>query len=70
MFFPTGTPREIVMRFHAEMTKVLQDPDVRSLMDRQGAAPLGSSPEEMSAYLKREIEKYAKVIQASGARAD
>jgi tripartite-type tricarboxylate transporter receptor subunit TctC len=70
MFFPTGTPREIVMRFHTEMTKVLQDPDVRSLMDRQGAAPLGSSPEEMSAYLKREIEKYAKVIQASGARAD
>lgn len=58
------------MHYHAEMTKVLQDPNVRSQMDGQGAVPLGSSPEEMSAYLKREIEKYAKVRQASGARVD
>lgn len=39
-------------------------------MDKQGAAPLGGSPEEMSAYLKSEIDKYAKVMQASVARAD
>lgn len=70
MFFPAGTPRDIVMRFHTEMTKVLKDPDVRSLMDKQGAVPLGSTPEELGEYLKREIEKYAKVIKASGARAD
>ena len=70
MFFPTGTPRDIVMRFHTEMTKVLKDPDVRSLMDKQGAVPLGSTPEELGEYLKREIDKYAKVIKASGARAD
>lgn len=57
-------------RFHAEMSKVLTDPDVRKLMENQGATPLASSPAEMSAYLAREIEKYAKVIQASGARAD
>lgn len=70
MFFPAGTPRDIVMRFHTEMTKVLKDPDVRSLMDKQGAVPLGSTPEELGEYLKREIDKYAKVIKASGARAD
>lgn len=70
MFFPAGTPRDIVMRFHTEMTKVLKDPDVRALMDKQGAVPLGSTPEELGEYLKREIDKYAKVIKASGARAD
>jgi tripartite-type tricarboxylate transporter receptor subunit TctC len=70
MFFPAGTSRDIVMRFHTEMTKVLKDPDVRALMDKQGAVPLGSTPEELGEYLKREIDKYAKVIKASGARAD
>lgn len=70
MFFPAKTPANIVSRFHAEMTKVLTDLDVKKLMENQGAVPLGSSPEEMTAYLQREINKYAKVIQASGARAD
>lgn len=70
MFFPAKTPAAIINRFHTEMTKVLTDADVRKLMENQGAAPLGSSPEEMTAYLQREIEKYAKLIKASGAQAD
>jgi tripartite-type tricarboxylate transporter receptor subunit TctC len=70
MFFPAGTSREIVMRYHAEMMKVLKDPEVRTLMERDGSEPLGSTPEEFGAYFKREVEKYAKVIKASGARAE
>jgi tripartite-type tricarboxylate transporter receptor subunit TctC len=70
MFFPAGTAREIVMRYQAEMMKVLQDKDVRTLMERDGSEPLGSTPEEFTAYFKREVEKYAKVIKASGARAE
>lgn len=70
LFFPAKTPEGILSRFHAEMSKVLTDPDVRKLMESQGATPLASSPAEMTAYLAREIEKYAKVIQASGARVD
>ena len=70
MFFPAGTPREIVMRFHTEMTKVLKDADVRSLMEKEGAEPLGSTPEEFAAYFKREVDKFAKVIKAAGAQAD
>jgi|SRR5882672_259601 len=68
MFFPTGTARDIIARYHAEMMKVLKDPDVRTLMERDGSEPLGSTPEEFGAYFKREVEKYAKVIKASGAR--
>ena len=70
MFFPANTPRDIITRYHAEMTKVLQDRDVRAMMEKDGSEPLGSTPEEFGAYLKREIDKYAKVIKASGARAD
>ena len=70
MFFPAKTPANIISRFHAEMMKVLNDADVKKLMENQGAVPFGTSPEEMAVYLKNEIEKYAKVIQASGVRAD
>lgn len=70
MFFPAKTPAAIVSRFHTEMMKVLADADVKKLMESQGAVPLGTSPEEMSRYLLSEIEKYAKVIKASGAQAD
>jgi tripartite-type tricarboxylate transporter receptor subunit TctC len=70
MFFPAGTPRDIINRFHAEMSKVLKDADVRALMAKEGAEPLGSTPEEFGAYFKKEVEKYAKVIKASGAQVD
>jgi tripartite-type tricarboxylate transporter receptor subunit TctC len=70
MFFPANTSRDIITRYHGEMMKVLQDRDVRALMEKDGSEPLGSTPEEFGAYFKREVDKYAKVIQASGARAD
>ncbi|MDB5866658.1 MAG: hypothetical protein JWO70_4464, partial [Betaproteobacteria bacterium] len=70
MFFPTGTPREIVNRFNAEMMKLLKDPEVVALMARDGSEPLGSTPEEFGVYFKREVEKYAKVIKAAGAQVD
>ena len=70
MYFPAKTAPAIVTRFHAEMSKVLQDADVKKLMENQGGLAIGSTPDEMAAYLKNEIEKYAKVIKASGARAD
>ena len=70
MFFPAGTSRDIITRYHAEMMKVLQDKDVRTLMARDGSEPLGSTPEEFGVYFKREVEKYAKVIKASGAKAE
>jgi len=70
MFFPMGTSRDIITRYHGEMMKVLKDPDVRTLMERDGSEPLGSTPEEFGAYFRREVEKYAKVIKASGAKAE
>ena len=53
-----------------EMIKVLKDRDVRALMEKSGSEPLGSTPGEFGAYFKREVDKYAKVIQASGAQVD
>lgn len=64
MFLPAGAPKAIVNMLNGEIKKALNSPDVLEFMSREGADPVGSSPEELSAYFKREIQKYAKVIRA------
>ena len=63
MFFPKGTPKAIVDKLNAEIRKALELPEIKSFMPKEALDPVASSPEELSALLKREIEKYAKVIR-------
>ena len=70
VFVPASTPREAVDRLHAEFTRALAAPDVREKMLNLGAEPVGSKPDEFAAYIRAESEKYARVIKASGAKAD
>ena len=70
VFAPAGVPRDVVERLHAEFTRALAAPDVREKMLALGAEPVGNRPEEFAAYIRREAEKYARVIKASGARVD
>ena len=65
MFFPAGTPKPIVDKMNGEILKALKSKDVLEFMAREGADPVGSSPEELSQWFKREVEKYAKVIKAA-----
>lgn len=64
MFLPAGTPKAIVDELNGEIRKALASPDVVAFMSREGAEPVGSSPNELTAYFKREIAKYAHVIHA------
>jgi tripartite-type tricarboxylate transporter receptor subunit TctC len=66
MFLPAGTPQEIVQRLNAETLKAMKAQDVVDFMARDGADPVGSSPAELAAYLRREIDKYARIIKAGG----
>jgi tripartite-type tricarboxylate transporter receptor subunit TctC len=70
VFAPAGVPRDVVDRLHAEFTRALAAPDVREKMLALGAEPVGNRPEEFAAYIRREAEKYARVIKASGAKVD
>lgn len=63
MFFPKGTPSEIVTRMSAETAKVLQTDAVQAFYKREGMDAIGSSPEALRAHLDSEIVKYAKVIK-------
>jgi tripartite-type tricarboxylate transporter receptor subunit TctC len=66
VFVPAATPKEIVARLNAEILKALQAPDARERLAGVGAVPSGSSPEELGAYLKSEIEKFGRIVQATG----
>jgi tripartite-type tricarboxylate transporter receptor subunit TctC len=68
MFFPKGTPRAIVDKLNAEIRKALDTPEIRAFLPKEALDPVASSPEELSALLKREIAKYAKVIQLANIR--
>ena len=64
MFFPAGTPKDIVSKMNAEIVKALKSEDIRQFMASEGADPVGSTPEELNAYLRKEVDKYAKLIKA------
>src|SRR5262245_48847957 len=70
MFFPKGTPRAIVDKLNAEIRKALETPEVKSFLPHEALDPVASSPEELAALLRREVPKYAKVIQLANIRVD
>jgi tripartite-type tricarboxylate transporter receptor subunit TctC len=63
---PAGTPKAIVDKLNAEIAQVVSTPATKAAWARQGAAPLVMSPAEFDAYLRADIDKWAKVIQKAG----
>ena len=70
MFAPAGTPEAIVNRLSTEMAKALKTKELREFIARDGAEPVGSSPKEMAAFFRQEVERYAKVIKAGNVRVE
>jgi tripartite-type tricarboxylate transporter receptor subunit TctC len=70
MFVPAKTPKDVNAKLNAEILKALKASDVREFMAREGGEPVGTTPEEMTAYFKHEVEKFAKVIKAGNISVD
>ena len=68
MSVPTGTPREIVTRLHAQSIKAITAPEIRDRMSAEGAEFVGDTPEQFTAFIKSEIGKWGKAVKASGAK--
>ena len=65
---PKGTPKEIVDRLNAEIARIIAKPAIREAWAKQGAVPMTMTPAAFDAYLRRDIDKWAKVIEKSGAK--
>jgi tripartite-type tricarboxylate transporter receptor subunit TctC len=68
MAVPTGTPREIVAKLHAESVKAIAAPDIRDRMSAEGAEFVGDTPEQFVTFIKAELAKWGKAVKASGAK--
>ena len=67
---PAGTPGPIIQRVHAALVKAMETPAVRDKLLAEGAAPESSSPDELRAFIREEIPKWAKAIALAGAKID
>ena len=67
VFAPAGTPKDIVNRLNAEINKALKHPDVSLSLANQALDPWSATPEEFEARLRLDYEKYAKLINLTGA---
>src|SRR5260370_23818045 len=67
---PAGTPRPIIEKLNAELNKALASDDVRKRLALEGAEPLPGTPEDYAADINREETQWAKVVKASGAKAE
>ncbi len=70
LFAPAGTPRDVVTRLNTETVRILALPDVKANYGNLGLTAVSSTPEQFSVYVREEIVRWAKVVKASGARAD
>ncbi len=70
LFAPAGTPKSIVARLNDALVKVVRAPELRAQFEAQGSDPVGSSPEEFAAFIRRDMAMYAQVVKVSGAKVD
>jgi tripartite-type tricarboxylate transporter receptor subunit TctC len=70
MHAPAGTPPEIVRRLNSELAAILKDPDILGRFKQLSTDPVGNSPEEFAAFVRAELDKYARIIKAAGIRLD
>jgi tripartite-type tricarboxylate transporter receptor subunit TctC len=66
IFVPAGTPKPIIDRLHAEIMKILQTPEMQERLKSLGMQPSSMTPEQVAAFQKAEVEKWAQVIKAAG----
>ena len=65
---PAHTPQPVVMRLNAEIVRMAKDPEARERASSQGADLVGNTPQEFTAYIRTQIDRFAKVAKAAGMR--
>ncbi|MEO8753886.1 MAG: tripartite tricarboxylate transporter substrate binding protein [Casimicrobiaceae bacterium] len=69
-FAPAGTPPAIVAKWNADVTKILNSPEVRDKLMADGAEPAPNTPEQFAQMIANELTKYARIVKMSGAKVD
>lgn len=67
---PAGMPPSIVAKLNTALVRIVKETAMQQFLIEQGAEPQPTSPEEFARYIRSEVEKWAKVVAASGARVE
>ena len=67
---PAGTPKPIVEKLNAEITRIVNSPEVKDAWAKQGAVSMSMSTEEFARYMRDDIDKWARIVKISGAKPD
>ncbi len=70
MMAPAGTPKPIVEKLHAEISKALADPSIKEQLFGLGLSPRGTTPEQLAADLKTQFAKYGNLIRQANITAE
>jgi tripartite-type tricarboxylate transporter receptor subunit TctC len=67
---PAGTPRPVLEKLNGEVNKIINAPDVKETWGKQGAVPMGMPVDEFGKFLREDIEKWSKLVKATGMKVD
>ena len=70
VFVPAGTPPEVVAKLNADFNSLLQLPDVKETMNKQGMVVVGGKPDRMGDLAKNELTRWARVVEKAGIKGD
>jgi tripartite-type tricarboxylate transporter receptor subunit TctC len=66
LLVPAGTPAPVIAQLNRETVAVMKDPAMQAWMQSRGAEAASNSPEEFAAYIRKDLEKWARVVKAIG----
>jgi tripartite-type tricarboxylate transporter receptor subunit TctC len=66
MLGPKGLPRSVVSRWNGEVARIIQGDDMKSRMTLEAIEAAGGPPEEFLSVIRRDVEKWTKVVKAAG----
>jgi tripartite-type tricarboxylate transporter receptor subunit TctC len=67
---PAGTPRPVLDRLSSEVNKVINAPEVKENWGKQGAQPMGMTPDEFGRFVREDVTKWSKLVKDTGMKVD
>lgn len=67
---PAATPKPVVEKLNAEITRIANAPEMKEAWAKQGAVAMSMSTDEFAKYMREDIEKWARIVKLSGAKPD